>query len=332
MNGQFGSLFNRKKSPRADNDMLSPGGASYSASPSSHGSTWANVFSSSSSAYTSSSRSSKQQAPCDPPPYSEISRHAPVTPASIVTPTPSTQNTSPDDSMYEFLKDFDTIFLVDDSASMYGRRWKDAEAAISAITPICTKHDPDGIDIYFLNHRNRRHPSRAYLNVKSVSEVREIFSVAEPTGGTRVARRLDDILSPYLARVEKMATAETDKWGKLKDPSLAVRPINIISITDGEFSDDVESVVVDAATRLDEVKAKSYQVGIQFVQIGDDPRARRDLQELDDGLAQARSDRKMRDIVDTVPWKGSSNGAFTKDYLLKVVLGSVNKRLDRREE
>lgn len=312
--------------------MLSPGGASYPVSPSSYGSSWANIFPSSSSAYnTSSSSSSKQQASCDPPPYSEISRHAPLSPASIVASTSSTQTANSNDSMYEFLKDFDTIFLVDDSGSMYGRRWKDAEAAISAIAPVCTKHDPDGIDIYFLNHRNRSHQSRGYLNVRSSSEVREIFSVAQPSGGTRVGRRLDEILTPYLARVEMMAAAKKDRFGKLKDPSLEVRPINIISITDGEFSDDVESVVVDAATRLDEVKAKSYQVGIQFVQIGDDPRARQDLQELDDGLAQARSDRRIRDIVDTVPWKGSSNEGFTKDYLLKVVLGSVNKRLDRRE-
>jgi hypothetical protein len=58
------------------------------------------------------------------------------------------------DSPYAFLTQFDTIFLIDDSGSMAGRSWRETSAALRAIVPICTAHDADGIDIYFLNHRN----------------------------------------------------------------------------------------------------------------------------------------------------------------------------------
>ena len=37
-----------------------------------------------------------------------------------------------------------------------------------------------------------------------------------------------------------------------------------------------------------------------------------------------------RDVVDTVPWKGSSGVGLNAEGILKVVLGSVNKRLDRK--
>ncbi|QKX62046.1 uncharacterized protein TRUGW13939_09202 [Talaromyces rugulosus] len=328
MHRQFGSS-GRNKSPRKDNDMLSPSGASYFASPSSHGFSSANIFPSNSSEYTSRGQ---EQVPSAPPPYSEISRDAPMTPATKVTPTPSTQNIDSDDSKFSWLGKFDTIFLVDDSGSMIGERWRQTGAAISAIAPICTKYDPDGIDIYFLNHRNWSHPSSGYLNVKSASDVEKIFSSVQPGGGTFVGERLRNILFPYLERVKTMTQAEKDSFGNLKDPSLDVRPIVIISITDGDFKDDVTTVVKNAAMDLGEYKAKGNQVGIQFVQVGNDSSARRALKALDDELAKTpKGEKKIRDIVDTVPWKQSSKEHFNGDYLLKIVLGAVNKSLDNQE-
>jgi hypothetical protein len=50
---------------------------------------------------------------------------APAT-AAPVAPAPA------GDSPYEFLREFDTIFLIDDSGSMAGRSWRETAAAISA--------------------------------------------------------------------------------------------------------------------------------------------------------------------------------------------------------
>lgn len=51
------------------------------------------------------------------------------------------------------------------------------------------------------------------------------------------------------------------------------------------IADDPESVIVTAAKRLDARHFPLAQVGIQFVQIGDDRRATEALKELDENLA-----------------------------------------------
>ncbi|KAH8627376.1 hypothetical protein IG631_17144 [Alternaria alternata] len=65
---------------------------------------------------------------------------------------PALATDSAGDDPYDFLKSFDTVFLIDDSGSMAGRSWKDTAAALEKIATICTQRDADGIDIYFLNH------------------------------------------------------------------------------------------------------------------------------------------------------------------------------------
>jgi hypothetical protein len=216
---------------------------------------------------------------------------------------------------------------------MSGPRWAEAEKAISAIAPICTQHDADGIDIYFLNHRRASTASTtgAYNNITTAADVREIFHSVRPRGSTPVGRRLLQILQPYLHRVQAMQATRTPD-GYLADPSLYVKPVNIIAITDGEFTDDAESVIVQVARTLDSAGcgALPWQVGIQFFQIGEDERVRRYLQELDDDLGKWCQDEKVRDIVDTVPWRGRSGEMLDAEGILKCVLGAVNKKYDRR--
>lgn len=131
---------------------------------------------------------------------------------------------------------------------MAGSRWNETRLALETITPICTAHDADGIDIMFLNRRD----SEQYHNILDISTVREIFSTVSPGGGTPTGQRLNQILRPYLRRYE--ANPET------------VKPMNIIVITDGEPSDDVESPIIAAAKKLDKLDAPAWQIGIQFFQ------------------------------------------------------------------
>jgi hypothetical protein len=227
------------------------------------------------------------------------------------------------DSPYTFLTQFDTVFLIDDSGSMAGRSWRETSAALAAITPICTAHDANGIDIYFLNHRNPLASSNlgGYTNVTTTSAVENIFQTVRPLGGTPSGTRLNQILKPYLAELEN--SIEREGHGR----EASVKPLNIIVITDGVPSDDVESVIVAAAKKLDSYGAEPWQVGIQFFQVGREPEAAEDLQELDDSLSGAHG---IRDMVDTVPWTGDEGQVLTADGIMKVVLGAVIKRLDRR--
>jgi uncharacterized protein YegL len=215
------------------------------------------------------------------------------------------------DDAYAFLKTFDTVFLIDDSGSMAGRSWRETGKALETITPICTQRDADGIDIYFLNHPD----SSVYKNVKSASNIIEIFQTVRPGGGTPTGQRLNQILRPYLKEYEKRPDH--------------TKPINIIVITDGEPSDDVESPIIAAARKLDKLEAPAWQVGIQFFQVGKEPGAREHLKQLDDGLAEFAGDDELRDIVDTVPFSGADDEELSAAGILKVVLGSVTRRLDR---
>lgn len=81
---------------------------------------------------------------------------------------------------------------------------------------------------------------------------------------------------------------------------------------------------------LDKHQAIPWQIGIQFFQIGTDPSARKYLEQLDDELGKAVRNDHVRDIVDIVPWKGQTGRTLSSDGILKVVLGAVNKRLDRQ--
>ncbi|KAJ9638124.1 hypothetical protein H2204_004435 [Knufia peltigerae] len=256
------------------------------------------------------------RAPRDaPPPYSAAAA-APYSPADLSSPVQVAE-----DSPYSFLREFDTVFLIDDSGSMAGRSWRETSAALAAIAPICTTYDADGIDIYFLNHRNPNSPIGGYTNVTTTEVVQTLFQRVRPLGGTPTGTRLNHILKPYLAEVAE--SMERQAHGH----EATVKPLNIIVITDGVPTDDVESVIVTAAKKLDSFGAEPWQVGIQFFQVGREPEAAENLRELDDALGEQYH---IRDMVDTVPWGGEEGAQLTAQGLLKVCLGSVVRRLDRR--
>lgn len=230
-----------------------------------------------------------------PPAYTPAA--APISQPPTMGPASST-NTA--DDQFAFLKSFDTIFLIDDSGSMAGRSWRETGKALETITPICTQRDADGIDIYFLNKRD----SPMFQNVTSAGTVIEIFQTVRPSGATPTGQRLQKILKPYLQRYER-------------DPE-NTKPINVIVITDGEPSDDVEAPIIACAKKLDKLDAPAWQVGIQFFQVGKEPGAREALKQLDDGLREASGDDELRDIVDTVPFTGDDDAELTGAGIMKV--------------
>jgi len=257
-----------------------------------------------------STMQSSDHAPLTRPTYDDPPAYTPVADKKSSHPAPSISSNN--DDQYAFLSTFDTVFLIDDSGSMAGARWTETGAALEAITPICVTHDSDGIDVHFLNT-----PLSPYhKNLTSASTVREIFSTVHPRGATPTGQRLNAILKPYLQDC------------KTKGPE-SVKLLNIIVITDGVPTDDVESPLIRAAERLDEMDAPAWQVGVQFFQVGRDEDAKRHLTRLDDEMS-ALAGKRVRDIVDTVPFVGNRGGSLTGEGILKVVLGAVNRRLDRK--
>ena len=229
------------------------------------------------------------------------------------------------DDPFSFLATFDTIFLIDDSGSMAGGRWRECEQAVTSITPICLAHDEDGIDIYFLNHPD----SSEFKGIKTANDVRAIFQSVRPKSSTPTGTKLHKILTPYLKKLKDESLKESF------DGTFTTKPLNIIVITDGSPTDELDAVIILAADKLDACGAPPWQVGIQFFQIGNDVSATEALRELDDNLGGRGESggKKVRDIVDTVPWTSETTGrtGLNADGMLKVVLGAVNRRLDKKK-
>jgi len=219
----------------------------------------------------------------------------------------------------EYLRRYDVVCVVDDSSSMEGALWYEARDALSGIADVAARYDADGVDIHFLND-----PSVG-KNMRTGSEVKRLFDRVTPQGITPTGEKLEELLLDYLIRLEQ-AKADSVNSG---DPTALkkIKPVNFLVITDGQPTDDPESVIVQAAKRLDEGRFPLSQVGIQFVQIGSDPGAAESLRELDDELAKTHH---VRDMVDTVPFSAEGSQLGT-DTLVKILLGGINRRLDRRK-
>ncbi|KAH6914682.1 hypothetical protein BKA70DRAFT_1419649 [Coprinopsis sp. MPI-PUGE-AT-0042] len=214
----------------------------------------------------------------------------------------------------EKLREYDTIFLVDDSSSMSTdapsgqTRWREACNALADFADVAIKHDEDGIDIHFINK------SVSGLGVKGTDETRKLFSFS-PCGRTDIGAKLKALLPPdYVTKMEA-ASKELGPWPKR---------LSYIIITDGEATDPevLRSWLKDLAQKLCDIHAPQAQIGFQFVQVGDDERASRFLDELDgDGGFKIATD-----IVDTVKFHPGQR--FDALFLTKALMGGINRRLD----
>lgn len=235
---------------------------------------------------------------------------------------------------YLMLKRFDTVLVVDDSASM-AEHWEATREALEMVASVALQHDDDGIDIHFMNH-----PEHDAWNVRSAVHIRRLFALVQPAGITPTGQCLDEILREYIDRYAASSTAPT-RWPPGSPDSAAStsslssthaptkppppKPLNIVVLTDGEPTDSPEPVIVWAARKLESLNAPLHQVGIQFLQIGNEEGAREALEELDDALADIYG---IRDMVDTTRYVGARE-PISGDVLLKALLGGINRRLDR---
>ncbi|KAG8724667.1 hypothetical protein FRC09_015811 [Ceratobasidium sp. 395] len=249
-----------------------------------------------------------------PPPYSYSASAEMPKPIPEFEPPVVNNISSGLENALELLKEYDTVFLIDDSGSMAGSLWREAGKALEGVARVAAQYDDDGIDLHFLNCRE------SMLGVTSEQQVRDLFTRLQPRGQTPTGARLDSLLRPYISSIEQ-AYQDTGST----DPSVTgIKPINFIVITDGAPTDEPEDVIVAAARRLDQGNFPLSQLGVQFVQIGNDPEAKTALEELDDDLSGKYG---IRDIVDTTPY---TQGGLNGETLIKILLGGINKRVDKR--
>ena len=199
------------------------------------------------------------------------------------------RNGTDDVNIFNRLKMFDTVFVVDDTGSMQqpahddhpeGQdRWSATKEALQHITALAAAKDEDGIDIRFLQSEelNESH----ILSVEKVMEILERVDTLRG-GGTFLEPNLKAEIDLRLENYREYCEHDAAYKRKNRPP----KKLNLIVITDGQADDtqEVEDLIVETARELDRLRAPSAQIGIQFVQIGEDEKARKYLKRLDDDL------------------------------------------------
>jgi len=92
---------------------------------------------------------------------------------------------------------------------MAGHSWREVKEALCTITPICTAHDDDGVDLYFLNARNlASHCGAGGWKIRSAEQVETLFNrctLAEARPPARVSTK-----KPFLCAYEQAIAANGD--------------------------------------------------------------------------------------------------------------------------
>jgi len=201
------------------------------------------------------------------------------------------------ETMIEYLKNYHVIFVIDDSSSMEDEgRWDETRDALAAIADHALKHNADTVDFCFFNS------PRTCTGVKGTAKIMSTFNEVRPYGYTPTGATLNKILNAEIRKLD--AAIGTPAYKEIK-------PLDIIFLTDGIPSDRPGEVLVAACERLKKSKHHPNCIGIQFVQIGNDPGADVALKELMYG--------NIGNIVDTIPY----DGVLSPQKLERILLGGV---------
>ena len=198
------------------------------------------------------------------------------------------------------IANWDIVFVIDDTNSMdtaadsvaasktdqrVTTRWDVLVRGMQYIADIAAKYDEDGVDVYFL--------CSTKLNKPNVQDGQQILDqlgkviLENNTGGTYFEKALSPILSQYIQAYKPYYE------GRIRE---APKPMNVIVLTDGAADDGLqtEKLLVRVAQALDDMWAPSFQLGIQFVQVGDEEKATKYLKMLDDRLETKHGIRDVR--------------------------------------
>ena len=176
------------------------------------------------------------------------------------------------------LENRDFTIAIDRSGSMTldynGRsRWDNAGEATLALAKKAATFDPDGIDIILFGSKATRLPDQ------TPEKVVQVFKEYEPMGTTNLSGALDVFFATYF---------ENRTLGKAKENGALG-----VFITDGMPNSKQECV--RSITEATKQMRRDGEIGITFIQIGNDGGAKEFLTYLDDELSDAKYD-----IVDTI--------------------------------
>lgn len=187
------------------------------------------------------------------------------------------------------LDNLDVVFLLDKSGSMGEQykngmtRWKAAEETVTALAKEMAAHDKDGITVVPFNDRF------TIEDGVTPATVGDIFKKHAPGSGTMLAAPLQAVVDKFLpAPAQKSGGFLSSMFGS-KTPAapaagsaLARKPVCVVVATDGAAGDEAEVVktLVGATQRMQ----SDDELGILFLQVGNDHNAEAFLQRVDEQL------------------------------------------------
>ena len=208
------------------------------------------------------------------------------------------------------------MFLVDDSTSMI-QHWTEVEELLHSLAYAVKKFSSNGLELRYTHADEKVHSSHTTELVHSVQRHNPASSTGNVVRLTDIETSLGRFLDDYGDRIEQYAFS----W--LPRPlHHNVKRVNVYVLTDGRWQPMSDHSIGESFRRLVSTLRRHgrnpKQIGVQFIQFGDDPDARKRLEWLDSGLGLG-----AYDIVDTEPSVG--NG-------FKMLLGAINKWADRSDE
>ncbi|CAF1074956.1 unnamed protein product [Brachionus calyciflorus] len=224
----------------------------------------------------------------------------------------------------QYLYGYKTVFIFDDSGSMNSElddsplnknqsqratRWNELEYFASISLEIANLFDPNGCDVYFLNHQP------PIKNIKNVGEFLNYFRQIRPGGYTPLTRTLDQVLkdNANLVGYEKK--------------------LLIVIVTDGEPTDASGKIDINGFKKCLLSRKPKDRIFTSIIACTDEDESIEYLNKWDremynlDVVDDFRSEKKQIQKV-----KGSKFSFSYGDYVVKCLLGSIDKSLDKCDE
>lgn len=177
--------------------------------------------------------------------------------------------------------------------------WVEAQASLIDLAKKCQEFDSDGITLYEASA-----PMWKYKN-SNVARLAEILQRqnTEPDSAKPTAIHLEEALKETFSDYFQLKTNAKGKKGAIIVAVLDEKP---------EKAAAVAEIIVSAANKID----KDEEIGVSFIQIGDDVKTREFLTDLDTNL----QDRGARfDIVDTKFWH-----EIKRSSVVQFLIGAIN--------
>ncbi len=232
----------------------------------------------------------------------------------------------------DLLGDVHTVLLIDDSGSMAGHRWREVRDLLQQIGPLLARYaNPDyrdyrevsdedyvrryldsthsqGFDIHFLNH------AMPEQGLRTAADVLDTFDRVRPTNGTPTGQRVNDILDAY------MSTLRYDRH---------LKPLNLVVLTDGADTDCPREklffAIEEHVSHVVQRGHPGWQLGVEFLQVGNDPKATLHLDEIEEEVDKHHSNLNC-DVVGVTHMNYFNGEPLSAERLAQIMVQGIQAR------